>query len=177
MAMIWYVVHTYSGFEMKVKQAIENKITSKTLDDKIGRVLVPTEKVVEMKAGKKKETDKKFYPGYILVEMELDDESWHVIRSIPKVTGFVGGVKPVAVSQEEVDAIMQQLEKGPSQHVKTEFAHGEDVRIKDGPFTNFTGFVEDVDAEHGRLRVLVSIFGRPTPVELAFHQVEKAQEK
>ncbi len=171
--MNWYVVHTYSGFEEKVKLSIEEKVGARGLQEKIARILIPTEKVVELKAGKKRESDKKFYPGYILVEMELDDETWHLVKSIPKVTSFVGGMTPVPIPEEEVEIIMQQVEKGPTQQVKTQFQKGESVRIIDGPFNNFNGFVDEVDFDHGRLRVMVSIFGRQTPVELNFFQVEK----
>ncbi|MEW6003483.1 MAG: transcription termination/antitermination protein NusG [Nitrospirota bacterium] len=170
----WYVVHTYSGFEEKVKLSIEDKKEKKGLKDKISRILIPTERIIELRGGKKRESDKKFYPGYILVEMELDDETWHFVRSIPRVTGFVGGTKPVPISEEEITLILQQIEKGPVPQVKTIFKRGEAVRIIDGPFTNFVGTVDDVDIEHGRLCVMVSIFGRQTPVELNFFQVEKA---
>jgi len=170
----WYVVHTYSGSEEKVKQAIENKADKKNLRDKISQVLVPTERIIELKGGGKKESDKKFYPGYILVEMELDDESWHLVRKTPRVTGFVGGSNPVALSQEEVDVILQQMEKGHAPQVKTQYQKNETVRITDGPFSNFVGYIEDVDMDHGRLKVMVSIFGRQTPVELNFFQVERA---
>jgi transcriptional antiterminator NusG len=169
----WYVVHTYSGFEEKVRLSIEEKIEALGLQEKILKVLIPTERVVELRAGKKKESDKKFYPGYILVEMELDDETWHIVKNIPRVTGFVGGKKPVPIPEEEVEIIMQQVEKGPVPQVKTQYQKGDSVRIVDGPFSNFNGFVEDVDMDHGRLRVMVSIFGRNTPVELNFFQVEK----
>jgi len=170
----WYVVHTYSGYEEKVKVTIEERRDKKGLTDKISRVLIPTEKVIDLRGGKKKESDKKFYPGYILVEMEMDDETWHLVRNTPRVTGFVGGTKPVALSEEEVTVILQQIEKGPMPQVKTKFQKGEQIRIVDGPFTNFVGYVEDVDIEHGRLYIMVSIFGRQTPVELNFSQVEKA---
>lgn len=170
----WYVVHTYSGFEEKVKLSIEEKVDKENLQERISRILIPTERVIELKGGKKKESDKKFYPGYILVEMDLDDETWHMIRSTPRVTGFVGGASPVALSDEEVSVIIQQIEKGPVPQVKTQFQKGESVRIVDGPFTNFIGAVEDVELDHGRLCVMVSIFGRQTPVELNFFQVEKA---
>ena len=170
----WYVVHTYSGFEEKVKLSLEEKIDKQDLKERISRILIPTERVIELKAGKKKESDKKFYPGYILVEMDLDDETWHMIRSTPRVTGFVGGASPVAISEEEVSVIIQQLEKGPVAQVKNQFQKGESVRIIDGPFNSFLGAVEDVDIDHGRLCVMVSIFGRQTPVELNFFQVEKA---
>ncbi|MDH5201748.1 MAG: transcription termination/antitermination protein NusG [Nitrospirota bacterium] len=169
----WYVVHTYSGFEEKVKFTIEEKTDKSGLKDKISRILIPTEKVIELKGGKKRESDKKFYPGYILVEMEMDDGTWHLIRNTPHVTGFIGGTKPVPLSEEEVGVILQQIEKGPVPQIKTQFQKGEGVRIIDGPFTNFVGFVEDIDIDHGRLCVMVSIFGRQTPVELNFFQVEK----
>jgi transcriptional antiterminator NusG len=170
----WYVVHTYSGFEEKVRLSIEEKVEAQGLQEKITKILIPTERIVELRAGKKRESDKKFYPGYILVEMELDDDTWHLVKNTPRVTGFVGGKRPVAIPEEEVDIIMQQVEKGPVPQVKTQFVKGENVRIIDGPFSNFNGFVEDVDMDHGRLRVMVSIFGRQTPVELNFFQVEKS---
>lgn len=170
----WYVVHTYSGSEEKVKQAIDDKADKKNLRDKIAQVLVPTERIIELKGGGKKESNKKFYPGYILIEMELDDESWHLVRKTPRVTGFVGGSNPVALSQEEVDVILQQMEKGHAPQVKTQYQKNETVRITDGPFSNFLGYIEDVDMDHGRLKVMVSIFGRQTPVELNFFQVERA---
>ncbi len=170
----WYVVHTYSGFEEKVKLSIEDRAGKKDLKEKISRILIPTEKVIELKAGKKRESDKKFYPGYILVEMDLDDETWHLVRSTPRVTGFVGGTKPIPIPEEEVEIILQQLEKGPAPQVKTQFQKAEPVRIIDGPFTNFLGYIDEVDMDHGRLKVMVSIFGRQTPVELHFFQVEKA---
>ena len=172
--MQWYVVHAYSGFEEKVKLTLEEKIQGSEFAEKLGRVLIPSEKVIEVRAGKKREADKKFYPGYILVEMELNDETWHLIRSIPRVTGFVGGQKPVPIPQEEVDQILQQMERGAPAQVKSQFAEGDMVRINDGPFANFTGSVDEVDVEHGRLKVMVSIFSRQTPVELNFYQVEKA---
>lgn len=173
MSKQWYVVQTYSSFEEKVKLSLEEKIESKGLQEKITKILIPTEKVIELKGGKKKESDKKFYPGYILVEMELDDETWHLVKNTPRVAGFVGGKSPVIIPPEEVEVIMQQVEKGPVSQVKTQFQRGDSVRIVDGPFSNFNGLVEDVDLDHGRLRVMVSIFGRQTPVELNFFQVEK----
>lgn len=174
MAKNWYVVHAYSGFEEKVKLSIEDKVQKKGLSEKISRILIPTERVIELRSGKKRESDKKFYPGYVLVEMELDDETWHLVRSTPRVTGFVGGTKPVPLPEEEVEIILQQLERGPIPQVKTQFQKGEAVRIIDGPFSNFLGYIDEVDMDHGRLRVMVSIFGRQTPVELGFFQVEKA---
>ena len=170
----WYVVHTYSGFEEKVKLAIEEKARLKGIEDRIGRILIPSEKIIEIRGKNKRESDRKFYPGYILVEMELDDETWYLIKNTLRVTGFVGGTKPVPIPEEEVDVIIQQLEKGPAPVVKTRFEKGENVRITDGPFTNFVGFIDDVDMDHGRLKVMVSIFGRQTPVELSFSQAEKA---
>ena len=170
----WYVVHTYSGFEEKVKLAIEEKARLKGIEERIGRILIPSEKIVEIRGKKKKESDRKFYPGYMLVEMELDDETWYLIKNTLRVTGFVGGTRPVPIPQEEVDVIIQQLEKGPAPVVKTRFEKGENVRITDGPFTNFVGYIDDVDMDHGRLKVMVSIFGRQTPVELSFSQAEKA---
>lgn len=174
MAKNWYVVHTYSGYEEKVKTSLEEKVKLKGLEDKISRILIPTEKVIEIRGKKKKETDKKFYPGYILVEMDLDDETWHLIKTTLRVTGFVGGTRPVALPHEEVDMIVQQMEKGPAPVVRSQYEKGEKVRITDGPFSNFVGYIDDVDMDHGRLRVMVSIFGRQTPVELAFSQAEKA---
>jgi transcriptional antiterminator NusG len=167
-------VHTYSGFEDKVRTSIDDKIKTQGLDDKFGRILIPSETVVEIRGKKKKEGDKKFYPGYILVEMELYDETWHMVKSIPKVSGFVGGATPIPVPDEEIDQILKQMEKGVRSQVKTQFQTGEQIRIIDGAFANFTGSVEEVDMEHGRLRVMVSIFSRQTPVELNFFQVEKA---
>ncbi len=173
MSKNWYVVHTYSGFEEKVKTSIEERVRKKGLQDKIGRILIPTEKVIELRGGKKREANKKFYPGYIIVEMELNDETWHLVRSVPRVTGFVGGANPVPLPEEEIEVIIQQIEKAPQQPPKAQFQKGEVVRITDGPFTNFNGVVDEVDLDHGRLKVMVSIFGRQTPVELNFYQVEK----
>jgi transcriptional antiterminator NusG len=170
----WYVVHTYSGFEEKVKISIEDKVEKKGLREKVSNILIPMEKVIEIRSGKKKESDKKFYPGYILIEMDLNDETWHLVRSTPKVTGFVGGTKPVPLPEEEVELILQQLKRGPVPQLKMQFQKGDSVRIVDGPFNNFVGYIDEVDMDHGRLKVLVSIFGRKTPVELNFFQVEKA---
>ena len=169
----WYVVHTYSGFEDKVKASIIDNTQRRGLAEKIAQVLIPTEKVIELKAGKKKETAKKFYPGYILIEMELNDETWHLVSSTPRVTGFVGGEKPTPLHPEEIEVIVQQIEKGPSTQVKTQFERGDSVRILDGAFANFNGFVDEVDNLHNKLRVMVTIFGRQTPVEANFLQVEK----
>ncbi len=169
----WYVVHTYSGFEEKVKATLEGNIQRKGLEEKISQILIPTVKVIKLKAGKKHESNKKFYPGYILIEMELDDDVWHIVRSTPRVTGFVGGKKPTPVQNEEVEIILQQIEKGPAQQASTQFDKGDSVKITDGPFANFNGLVDEVDTDHSKLRVLVTIFGRQTPVELNFLQAEK----
>ncbi|MBF0343952.1 MAG: transcription termination/antitermination factor NusG [Nitrospirae bacterium] len=169
----WYVVHTYSGYEEKVKLGIEDKAQKQGITQRISRILIPTERVIELKRGKKKESDKKFYPGYILVEMELDDETWHLVNGVPRVTGFVGGMTPVSLPEEEMELILQQQESGAGQEVKKQFEKGENLRIIDGPFSNFNGYVDEVDMDHGRLKVMVSIFGRQTPVELSFYQIEK----
>jgi transcriptional antiterminator NusG len=174
MGMNWYVVHTYSGYEEKVKASIEEKVRISGLEAKIGRILIPTERVIELRGKKKRESDRKFYPGYMMVEMELDDETWYLIKNTLRVTGFVGGTRPTPLPEEEVEVILQQMERGPAPVVKTRFEKGENVRITDGPFSNFVGFIDEVDMDHGRLRVMVSIFGRQTPVELAFAQAEKA---
>ena len=176
MSKKWYVVHTYSGYENKVKFALEEKVRSVGKEDFFGDILVPSEKVVEMAKGVKRTTMRKFFPGYILVNMDMNDESWHIVKGIPKVTGFVGGQeKPPAVSDEEIEKITRQMEEGAVRpKPKVLFDRGENVRVIDGPFTNFTGIVEEVKPEKGKLRVLVSIFGRATPVELDFIQVEKS---
>lgn len=171
--MNWYVVHTYSGFEEKVKQSIEERAKLKNLQDKIGRILVPKEKILMIRGKKKKETDKRFYPGYILVEMELNDETWLLVNNTMKVTGFVGGSNPTAVPVEEIETILQQIESGPVPVVKSQFNREDQVKIIDGPFASFVGSIDEVDMDHGRLKVMVSIFGRLTPVELSFSQVEK----
>jgi len=171
----WYVVHTYSGFEEKVKASIEENVKRRGFDERVSQILIPTEKVIELKSGKKKETTKKFYPGYILIEMELDDDTWHLVSSTPRVTGFVGGDKPSPVQQEEIDVIVQQIETGPATQVKAQFERGDSVRIIDGAFANFNGFVDEIDEVHDKLRVMVTIFGRQTPVELNFLQIERTQ--
>jgi transcription termination/antitermination protein NusG len=173
----WYVVHAYSGFEKSVQRALTERITRAGMQDKFGKILVPVEEVVEMKAGQKHTSERKFFPGYVLVEMDMDDESWHLVKSTPKVTGFVGGTatKPTPISEKEVDKIMQQMQEGVEKpRPKVLFETGELVRVKDGPFTDFNGMVEEVNYEKSRLRVSVTIFGRATPVELEFAQVEKA---
>lgn len=173
MAKNWYAVHTYSGYEERVKASIEKNVEKKNLKDKIGRILIPKEKVIELRGGKKKEATRKFYPGYILVEMELDDETWRLVNSTPRVTGFVGGERPTPLQDEEVDVIVQQIERGVQPPVKMKFSVGDSVRIIDGAFTNFNGYIDEVDEDHNRLRIMVTIFGRQTPVELNFSQVEK----
>jgi len=173
MSSNWYVVHTYSGYEEKVKAIIEDNAERRGLSGKITQILIPTEKVVELKSGKKKESTKKFFPGYILINLELDDETWALVNSTPRVTGFVGGEHPVPLQQEEIDDIKQQIEKGPATQVKAQFERGETVMIIDGAFSNFNGYVDEVDNDHNKLRVMVTIFGRQTPVELNFLQVQK----
>lgn len=177
MSKRWYVVHAYSGFEKSVMRAIQERINRLGMQDKFGQILVPVEEVVEMKAGHKAISERKFFPGYVLVEMEMDDDSWHLVKNTPKVTGFVGGTatRPTPISQKEVDKIMQQMQEGVEKpRPKVLFEVGEVVRVKEGPFTDFHGSVEDVNYEKNRLRVSVTIFGRATPVELEFGQVEKS---
>jgi len=172
----WYVVHTYSGFEQKAKLALEERIKSLRVEPYFGEVLVPSESVVEMKKGVRKTTTRKFFPGYILVKMELNDQTWHVVKGTPKITGFVGNsTNPPIVPEEEVLRITQQIDEGTLRpKPKVSFEKGESVRVMDGPFATFSGVVEEVNAEKGKLKVLVSIFGRATPVELDFIQVEKS---
>ena len=173
----WYVVHAYSGFEKSVSRALEDRINRAGMRDKFGKILVPVEEVVEMKGGQKAISERKFFPGYVLVEMAITDESWHLVKSTPKVTGFVGGtaMRPTPITQKEVDAIMAQVQEGVEKpRPKVLFEVGELVRVKDGPFTDFNGTVEDVNYDKSKLRVAVTIFGRATPVELEFGQVEKA---
>lgn len=171
----WYVVHTYSGYEKKVKQSLEERIRTLGLEDQIKEVLIPTEDVVEMKSGKKVVTAKKFFPGYLLVRMQMDDQVWHLVKNTPRVTGFVGeGRNAIPLTQDEVDKILNRMEESvEAPKPKFRFAKGETVRITDGPFTNFAGKVEEVDMRRNTLKVMVSIFGRATPVELDFFQVEK----
>ncbi len=177
MAKRWYVVHTYSQFEKSVQRALLERIERTGMQDMFGQVLVPVEEVVELKAGQKSISERKFFPGYLLVEMEMTDETWHLVKSLPKVTGFLGGsaMKPSPISQKEVDTIMQQMQAGVEKpRPKVLFEVGEEVRVKEGPFTDFNGMVEDVNYDKSKLRVAVTIFGRATPVELSFGQVEKA---
>jgi transcriptional antiterminator NusG len=172
--MKWYGVHTYSGYENKVKLNLEERIRSTGVEEYFGEVLIPSETVVEMRKGERKTSTRKFFPGYILVHMELNDETWHVVTGTAKVTGFVGGQTPPAIPDEEVMKITSRMEEGAEKpKPKVEFEVGETVRVVDGPFLNFTGVVEDVRPERATLKVMVSIFGRVTPVELEFIQVEK----
>ena len=177
MALRWYIVHAYSNFEHKVKASLEERIERMGLQDKFGEILVPTEEVVEMKEGQKRRSERKFFPGYVLVQMELDDDSWHLVKETPRVLGFIGGKadKPAPITEAEANAILQRVEAGVDQpRPKTVFEPGEMVRVIDGPFNDFNGVVEDVNYEKSRLNVAVLIFGRSTPVELEFGQVEKA---
>lgn len=174
--MRWYVVHAYSGMEKAVERNIIERISRAGMQDKFGRILVPMEEVVEIKNGQKRTTERKFFPGYVLVEMIMDDDSWHLVKHTNKVTGFVGGAKnrPAPISEEEVMKIVNQMQEGSEKpRHKVEFVVGELVRVKEGPFTDFNGSVEEVNYEKNKLRVAVTIFGRSTPVELEFSQVEK----
>lgn len=176
MAKSWYVVHTYSQFEKSVQRALTERIQREGMQDKFGQILVPVEEVVELKSGQKSITERKFFPGYVLVEMEMTDETWHLVKSTPKVTGFLGGsaMKPTPISEKEVQNIMQQMQAGVEKpRPKVLFEVGEAVRVKEGPFTDFNGTVEDVNYDKNKIRVAVTIFGRSTPVELDFGQVEK----
>ena len=172
----WFVVHAFSGFEKQVQRMLGEHIARHGLEHKFGRILVPTEEVVELRDGKKRRSDRKFFPGYVLVEMAMDDESWHLVKGVPKVMGFIGGKKdkPTPISEREAMEILQRLEDGEGRpRPKIVFQPGEVVRVIDGPFNDFSGVVEEVNYEKSRLRVEVSIFGRSTPVELEFAQVEK----
>jgi len=171
----WYVVHTYSGYEKKAKVALEERIRALGKDESFSEILVPSESVVEMKKGVKKTTTRQFFPGYILVKMDLNNDTWHLVKNTPKVTGFVGtGNNPPPVPEEEVMRITKQIDEGTLRpKPKVEFEKGESVRVVDGPFATFAGVVEEVSPEKGKVKVLVSIFGRSTPIELDFMQVEK----
>jgi len=175
MAKQWYVIHTQTGFEDKVKAAIDSKIKSGLVKDSISEVLIPIEQVSEIKAGKKKISQRKFFPGYLLVEMELNDENWYLVKSIQGVTGFVGaGSRPIPLKLDEIDTILKQAKEAKEKPTpKVTFEKGEAVRVTDGPFTNFNGTVEESNAAKGKIKVMISIFGRATPVELETWQVEK----
>jgi transcriptional antiterminator NusG len=173
--MKWYIIHTYSGFERKVRESLESRIKAFGLESKIGRVMIPTEAVTEVRGGRKYTTERMFYPGYVLVEMDMDDHVWHVVKSTPRVTGFVGtGQQPTPLSDEEVNHIVYRVAEGKEKpKLKVKFEKNEQVRITEGPFATFTGIVDEVNEDRETLKVMVTIFGRATPVELEFRQVEK----
>ena len=175
MAMRWYIIHVYSGFERKVEQSIREQAQIKGLADRFEEVLVPSEEVVEMRRGQRVSSERKFFPGYVLVKVDLDDESWHLVKNTPKVTGFLGaGGRPMPITEAEADRILRQVKEGVERPKPSiTFEVGEAVRVSDGPFTSFNGLVEEVDEERARVKVAVSIFGRATPVELEYSQVEK----
>jgi transcriptional antiterminator NusG len=173
----WYVVHAYSGFEAQVKRSLEERVRRSGLGDMFGEILVPTEEVVEMRGGQQRKSERKFFPGYVLVQMELTDDTWHLVKSVPKVMGFIGGTgdRPAPITEKEEDSILQRVREGVEKpRPKVLFEPGEVVRVIDGPFNDFNGVVEEVDYEKNRLKVSVLIFGRSTPVDLEFGQVEKS---
>ncbi len=177
MSLQWYVVHAYSGFENQVKRTLQERIARSGMQDKFGDILVPTEEVVEMRDGAKRKSERKFFPGYVLVQMEMNDDTWHLVKNAPKVMGFIGGTsdRPAPITQREADSILQRVQEGADKpKPKVLFEAGEVVRVIDGPFNDFNGVVEEVNYDKSRLRVSVLIFGRSTPVELEFGQVEKA---
>jgi transcriptional antiterminator NusG len=177
MALRWYVLHAYSGFEHQVKRSLEDRVRRAGMEEKFGQILVPTEEVVEMRDGQRRKSERKFFPGYVLVQMELDDDTWHLVNEVPKVMGFIGGSsdRPAPISDKEAQAILDRIQEGVEKpRPKVLFEPGEVVRVIDGPFNDFNGVVEEVNYEKNRLRVAVLIFGRSTPVELEFGQVEKA---
>jgi transcriptional antiterminator NusG len=176
MALRWYVVHAYSGFENQVKRSLEERVKRSGMEDLFGDILVPTEEVVEMREGQKRKSDRKFFPGYVLVQMDMNDETWHLVKDVPRVMGFIGGTsdRPAPISEKEAMQILDRVQEGAEKpRPKVLFEPGEVVRITDGPFNDFNGVVEEVDYEKSRLRVAVLIFGRSTPVDLEFGQVEK----
>jgi transcriptional antiterminator NusG len=176
MAKRWYVVHAYSGFEKQVMRTLKERVALHEMEDRFGEILVPTEEVVEMREGKKRKSERKFYPGYVLVQMEMDDATWHLVKNTPRVLGFIGGTKdkPAPITEKEAEAILRRVESGADKpKPKTLFEPGEVVRVIEGPFADFNGVVEEVDYDKSRVKVAVLIFGRSTPVELEFGQVEK----
>lgn len=176
MSLRWYVVHAYSGFEKSVQRSLKDRVNRSGLEDKFGEIIVPTEEVVEMRDGQKRKSDRKLLPGYVLVQMEMTGDTWHLVKSVPKVLGFIGGTqeRPVPISDREAENILQRIQEGSEKpRPKVLFEVGEVVRVIDGPFNDFSGSVEDVNYEKNRLRVAVMIFGRSTPVDLDFSQVEK----
>lgn len=178
MAMRWYVIHAYSGFENAVSRSLIERINRSSLKEKFGQILVPSEEVVEMREGQKRKSERKFFPGYVLIQMEMDDDTWHLVNEVPKVMGFVGGTsdRPAPISDKEAQEILQRVQDGADKpKPKIHFQPGEMVRVIDGPFNDFNGAVEEVNYEKNRLHVAVLIFGRSTPVELEFSQVEKIQ--
>jgi len=177
MSKKWYVVHAYSGFEKSVQRALQDRIRRASMEDQFGQILVPVEEVVEMKSGQKAISERKFFPGYVLVQMEMDDETWHLVKEVPKVLGFIGGSsdKPAPISDKEAQAILNRVQEGVDKpRPKVLFEPGEVVRVTEGPFNDFSGLVENVNYEKSKVRVAVQILGRSTPVELDFSQVEKA---
>lgn len=177
MAKQWFVVHAYSNYEMRVREALKERIERYSLEEHFGEILIPTEEVVEMREGQKKKSTRKFFPGYVLVEMDLNDDSWHLVKDTPRVLGFIGGTsdKPAPITEKEANAIMNRMQEGvESPRPRVLFEVGEVVRVNDGPFNDFNGVVEEVNYEKSTMRVAVQIFGRSTPVELEFFQVEKA---
>ncbi len=176
MALRWYVVHAYSNFEARVQKSLAERIERYGMQDSFGEILVPTEEVVEMREGQKRKSERKFFPGYVLVQMEMNDDTWHMVKDVPKVLGFIGGTgdRPAPISDKEADLILNRIQEGVEKpRPKVLFDVGEVVRVNDGPFNDFNGVVEEVDYDRSRVRVSVQIFGRSTPVELEFHQIEK----
>ncbi len=176
MALRWYVVHAYSGFELQVKRSLEERVKRYGMEDSFGDILVPTEEVVEMRDGQKRRSERKFFPGYVLVQMEMNEDTWHLVKDVPKVLGFIGGTsdKPAPITEKEVDVILNRVQEGVEKpRPKVLFDVGEVVRVIDGPFNDFNAVIEEVNYDKNRLLAAVQIFGRSTPVELEFHQVEK----
>lgn len=177
MALRWYVVHAYSGFEAQVQRSLQERIERAGMQDLFGEILIPKEEVVEMRGGQQRKSERKFFPGYVLVQMDMNDETWHLVKDVPKVMGFIGGTsdRPAPITEKEANAILQRVQEGVDKpKPKVLFEPGEVVRVTDGPFNDFNGVVEEVDYEKSRIRVSVLIFGRSTPVELEFGQVEKS---